>query len=165
MPSNETKECWIGNEMGKCGCCFKWSRYLCSYQLLRMEGCLVLSAADPPRPYSRRSRPEPLLFLQVAPQLYWRGGVDPVPDPLLPRKSGSARNRTRTSGSVAWNWDHRGGLRFCFNCLIFSTKNFLWMLSIVGLISMYDVSMKIDSPSTRRQLLVEIKGTWFCRSI
>jgi hypothetical protein len=27
--------------------------------------------------------------------------VDPVPDPLLLRKSGSARNRTRTSGSVA----------------------------------------------------------------
>jgi hypothetical protein len=27
--------------------------------------------------------------------------VDPVPDPLLLRKSGSAENRTRTSGSVA----------------------------------------------------------------
>jgi hypothetical protein len=27
--------------------------------------------------------------------------VDPVPDPLLLRKSGSARNRTWTSGSVA----------------------------------------------------------------
>jgi hypothetical protein len=27
--------------------------------------------------------------------------VDPVPDPLLLRKSGSAGNRTRTSGSVA----------------------------------------------------------------
>jgi hypothetical protein len=32
--------------------------------------------------------------------------VDPVPDPLLLRKSGSARNRTRTSGYVAWNPDH-----------------------------------------------------------
>jgi hypothetical protein len=29
--------------------------------------------------------------------------VDPVPDPLLLRKSGSARNRTRASGSVAKN--------------------------------------------------------------
>jgi hypothetical protein len=29
--------------------------------------------------------------------------VDPVPNPLLLRKSGSARNRTRTSGSVARN--------------------------------------------------------------
>jgi hypothetical protein len=31
--------------------------------------------------------------------------VDPVPDPLLLRKSGSAGNRTRTSGSVARNPD------------------------------------------------------------
>jgi hypothetical protein len=31
--------------------------------------------------------------------------VDPVPDPLLLRKSGSAGNRTRTSGSVASNSD------------------------------------------------------------
>jgi hypothetical protein len=45
-------------------------------------------------------------FLQVAPQLYSRGRVDPVPDPLLLRKSGSARNRTQTSGSVARNSDH-----------------------------------------------------------
>jgi hypothetical protein len=32
--------------------------------------------------------------------------VDTVPDPLLLRKSGSAGNRTRTSGSVARNSDH-----------------------------------------------------------
>jgi hypothetical protein len=32
---------------------------------------------------------------QVAPQLSSRGSVDPVPDPLLLRKSGSAGNRTR----------------------------------------------------------------------
>jgi hypothetical protein len=53
------------------------------------------------RPYYRFSRPDPLLFFQVAPQLYSRGWVDPVPDPLLLRKSGSAGNRIRTSGSVA----------------------------------------------------------------
>jgi hypothetical protein len=35
--------------------------------------------------------------------------VDPVPEPLLLRKSGRAENRTRTSGSVARNSDHRGG--------------------------------------------------------
>jgi hypothetical protein len=40
-------------------------------------------------------------FFQVAPQLYSRGWVDPVRDPLLLRKSGSAGNRTRTSRSVA----------------------------------------------------------------
>jgi hypothetical protein len=32
--------------------------------------------------------------------------VDPVPDPLLLRKSGSAGNVTRTSGSVDSNSDH-----------------------------------------------------------
>jgi hypothetical protein len=32
--------------------------------------------------------------------------VDPVPDPLLLRKYGSAGNRTRTPGSVARNSDH-----------------------------------------------------------
>jgi hypothetical protein len=33
------------------------------------------------RQYSRFSRQEPLLFYQVAPRLYSRGWVDPVPDP------------------------------------------------------------------------------------
>jgi hypothetical protein len=45
-------------------------------------------------------------FFQVAPQLYLRGWVDPVPDPLLLRKTGSIGNRTRTSGSAARNSDH-----------------------------------------------------------
>jgi hypothetical protein len=35
------------------------------------------------RPYSRFSRQEPLLFYQVAPQLYSGGWVDSVADPLL----------------------------------------------------------------------------------
>jgi hypothetical protein len=35
------------------------------------------------RPYSRFPRQKPLLFYQVAPQLYSWGWVDPVPDPLL----------------------------------------------------------------------------------
>jgi hypothetical protein len=39
-------------------------------------------------------------FLKIALQLYSRGRVDPVPDLLLLRKSGSAGNRTWTSGSV-----------------------------------------------------------------
>jgi hypothetical protein len=45
-------------------------------------------------------------FFQAALQFYSRGWVDPVPDPLLLRKSGSAENRTQTSGSVARNSDH-----------------------------------------------------------
>jgi hypothetical protein len=60
------------------------------------------------RPYSRLYRQEPLLFLfQVAPQLYSRDLVDPVPDPIFFRKSGSAWNRTLTSVSVARNSDHK----------------------------------------------------------
>jgi hypothetical protein len=52
-------------------------------------------------------RPEPILFFfQVSPQLYSRGWVGPVPDPLLLRKSGRVGNQTRTSGSVARNSDH-----------------------------------------------------------
>jgi hypothetical protein len=37
--------------------------------------------------------------------------VDCVSDPLLLKKSDSAGNRTLTSGSVARNSDHRGGLQ------------------------------------------------------
>jgi hypothetical protein len=58
------------------------------------RGCDVVSVTDP---YGRilgfldRSR---YFSFQAAPQLYSRGWVDPVPDPLL-RKSGSAGNWTR----------------------------------------------------------------------
>jgi hypothetical protein len=70
------------------------------------RGCHVVRVTDP---YGRildfldRSR---YLFFQAAPQLYSRGWVDPVSDPPLLRKSGSAVNRTRTSGSVVRNSDH-----------------------------------------------------------
>jgi hypothetical protein len=45
-------------------------------------------------------------FFQVAPQLYSRGSVDPVADPVLLRKCGSAGNRTGTPVSVARSSDH-----------------------------------------------------------
>jgi hypothetical protein len=59
------------------------------------RGCHVVSVANL---HSRnfdfidRSR---YYFFQVAPQMSSRGWVDPVPDPLLLRKSSSAGNRTR----------------------------------------------------------------------
>jgi hypothetical protein len=65
--------------------------------------------ADVTDPYGRildfldRSR---YFSFQMAPQLYSRGRVVPEPDPLLLRKSGSARDRTRASGSVARNSVH-----------------------------------------------------------
>jgi hypothetical protein len=52
-----------------------------------------------------------LYFFKVAPQLCSRGWVDPVPDPLLLRKSGSAGNRTRNfwiCSQELWPLDHRG---------------------------------------------------------
>jgi hypothetical protein len=54
-------------------------------------------------------------FFQVAPQLYSRGWVDLVPDPLLLRNSGSAGNRTRDLWICSqWLWplDHRDGQFF-----------------------------------------------------
>jgi hypothetical protein len=75
-------------------------------QLVRIEGATWLAWRIPPVVFSRFSRQEPLLFYQVAPQLYSQGWVDPVPDPLLFFFSGSAVNWTRASGSVAKNSDH-----------------------------------------------------------
>jgi hypothetical protein len=71
------------------------------------RGCHVVSVIDP---YGRnigfldRNR---YFFFEVALHLYSRGWVNSVPDPLVLRKSGSAGNRTRTSGSVARNSDHQ----------------------------------------------------------
>jgi hypothetical protein len=67
------------------------------------RGCHVVSVTDI---YGRilgfldRSR---CIFFQVSPQLYSRDWVEPIPDPLLLRKSGSVGNRPRTSGSIARN--------------------------------------------------------------
>jgi hypothetical protein len=52
-------------------------------------------------------------FIQVTHQLSSRVWVDPVPHPLLLRKSGRAGNRTRDlwiCSQKLWSLDHRGGL-------------------------------------------------------
>jgi hypothetical protein len=69
------------------------------------RGCRVVSASDPYGLFLGFLDQCSYFFFQATPQLHSRGLVDPVPDPLL-RKSGSAVNRTRTSGSVARNSDH-----------------------------------------------------------
>jgi hypothetical protein len=58
------------------------------------RGCWVVSATDSVvnLGFLDQSR---CYFFQVAPQLFSRGLVDPVPDPLLLNKSGSAGNRTQ----------------------------------------------------------------------
>jgi hypothetical protein len=74
--------------------------------------CYVVSATDPPvvsLGFLDRSR---YYFFQVAPQLSSRGWADPVPDPLLLRKSGRAGNRTPDlwiCSQKLWPLDHRGG--------------------------------------------------------
>jgi hypothetical protein len=63
------------------------------------------------------SRPKPLLSFQIAPQLSSRGWVDPVPDPLLLRKSGRAGNQTRDlriCSQELWPLDHRHGPALLF---------------------------------------------------
>jgi hypothetical protein len=76
------------------------------------RGCRVVSATESHGRilgFIDRSR---YYFFQIAPQLYSRGWVDPVPDPLLLRKSGSDGNRTRDlciCSQELWPLDHRGG--------------------------------------------------------
>jgi hypothetical protein len=62
-------------------------------------------------------------FFLVDPQLYSRGWVDPVPDPLLLRKSGRAVNRIQNlwiCSQEPWPLDHRGGhlIPCCFKQII-----------------------------------------------
>jgi hypothetical protein len=74
----------------------------------------------------RNGSPQPLnlgfvdqrryFFIQVAPQLSSRGWVDPIPEPLLLRKSGRAGNRTRDlriCSQTLWPLDHRGSHVHC----------------------------------------------------
>jgi hypothetical protein len=77
--------------------------------------CCVVSTTDP---YDRilgfliRSS---YYFFQAAIQMHSRGWADPVPDPLLLRKSGSARYRTLDlwiCSQELWPLDHRGVLRY-----------------------------------------------------
>jgi hypothetical protein len=76
------------------------------------RGCRVVSATDPQGHilgFLDRGR---YYFFQVTPQLYSRCWVDPIPDLLLLRKSGSAENRARDlwiCSQELWPLDHRGG--------------------------------------------------------
>jgi hypothetical protein len=73
--------------------------------------CHVVSVTNPyGRIHGILDRSHYFLF-QVPRQLYSRGWVDPVPDPLLLRKAGSAGNRTRdlwVCNQELWTLDHRG---------------------------------------------------------
>jgi hypothetical protein len=90
------------------------------------RGCYVASVTNP---YNRilgfldRSR---YVFFQVAPQLYSRRWVDPIPDPLLLRKYGSSGNRTQSiwiCSQKLWILDHRGGHNITQHIKIHITQN------------------------------------------
>jgi hypothetical protein len=85
-----------------------------SAKLVRVEG-VVWSAQRIPTAvnlgFLDRSR---YFFIQVAPQLSSRNWVNPVPKPLLLRKSGRAGNRTRDLwifSQKLWPLDDSGGQR------------------------------------------------------
>jgi hypothetical protein len=97
------------------------------------------------------SRPEPYFSFQVAPQLYSRGWVDPVPEPLLLRKSGSARNWTRTSGTVVKNLDHQGWSKWEKT---FLNSNYFYYLGNVNF-TWYHCSKYLNSTSFQKDLLAK----------
>jgi hypothetical protein len=75
------------------------------------RGCRLVSATDPQGYILGFHDRSHYYFFQVAPQLYSRGWVDHVPDPLL-RKSGSTWNQTQDLWiciKELWPLDHRGG--------------------------------------------------------
>jgi hypothetical protein len=73
------------------------------------RACRVVSATDPHGRILAFLDLSRYFFFQVAPQLYSRGWVDAVPDPVLLRKSGSTGNITRASGSVSRNYTTKLG--------------------------------------------------------
>jgi hypothetical protein len=97
-------------------------------QLFADRGWYVVSVTDPLLPYSRFSRQEPLLFYQVAPQLYSRGWVDPVPEPLpffflvVP---GIEHLDLRICTQELWTLDHRGGKKFTSSGIELATFRFV----------------------------------------
>jgi hypothetical protein len=83
---------------------------------LANRGCRVVSPTKSPTAVNFGFLDRSCYFSsQVATQLSSRGWVDPVPDPLLLRKSGSAWNRTRDLWICSQEFcplDHRGGRQY-----------------------------------------------------
>jgi hypothetical protein len=95
------------------------------------RGCRVVNAANPHgRNFDFLDRGR-YYFFQVAPQLSSRGWVDPVPHPLLLRKSGSAGNWTRDPCICSQKLqplDHRSGQTSALSCYKYLSY-FPWCMS------------------------------------
>jgi hypothetical protein len=109
-------------------------------------------------------------FFQVAPWLYSRSCMDPVPDPLLLRKSDSARNRTRDLWICSQELcplGHRGCLysNIYFQKWVFISKwPWRWIKLSKTLIVYIDVSyleLAHSYPVLRSALAVTMKITVF----
>jgi hypothetical protein len=76
------------------------------------RGCHVVRAMNPHGSILKFLYQSRYCFFQVAPRLYSQGWIYPVPDPVLLRKSASARNRTQDlwlCSQELWPLDHRWG--------------------------------------------------------
>jgi hypothetical protein len=69
-------------------------------------GCHVVSVTDPFGRNLGFLNRSSCSFFSSSSSIVLTRLSNPVPDPLLLRKSGSAGNQTRTSGSIAKNSDH-----------------------------------------------------------
>jgi hypothetical protein len=95
------------------------------------RGCRVVRAADPYCRILGFSRPEPLFSFQVAPQLHSRGRVDPVPDPLLLRKSHETSRVPKSCAKVKITRDYTSASTYILMewCLIKYREYYLYILT------------------------------------
>jgi hypothetical protein len=74
-----------------------------------VRGCLVVNPTDSHGSILRFLDQNRCYFFQVAPQLYRRGWVDPVPDTLLLKKCRKWNLDLWVCSQELWPLDHRGG--------------------------------------------------------
>jgi hypothetical protein len=97
--------------------------------------CRVVSATDPYCSIRNFLDPSRYFFFQVDFQLYARGWVDPVPDPLLLRNS-----------QKLWPLNHRGGLNLdiiyliYFECKLYTALNLNHSPTTLRLHSLRDIT-------------------------
>jgi hypothetical protein len=95
------------------------------------RGCRTVSTTDPHGRILCFLDRSHYYFYQLAPQLHSRGWAGLVPDPLLLRKSGSFRNRTRDlwiCSQKLWPLDRRGG--HIMEWITFEKCKMLWTYTL-----------------------------------
>jgi hypothetical protein len=104
-------------------------------------------------------------FFQVASQLYSRGWVDPVLDSLLLRKSGSAGNRTRTTGTLSIRPQKRSvKLLTTHKLAMWQNSNADFSTNDVTVVIMTAAVSNFDINVTSWLTLVNLHLIWLCHS-